>query len=123
MGDLRIDHTYDLANAIPRYSLEIPPPLAHALAHDLEQLAPLLRLPDECKLLKWSPRHIAGWMLDNTKPGWLIQAVSPRYKADDTPTWNKPHRRWFYTQTYAQGIIRARKWADEMTQHKERMSA
>lgn len=116
MRDLRLDYICNLADAIPPLSLEIPPTLAHALEHDLEQLAPLLRLPDECKLLKWSPRHIAGWVLDNTKPGWLIQAVSPRYKADDTPTWHKPNRRWFYTQTYAQGVVRARKWAGEMTQ-------
>jgi len=112
--DLRIEHTFNLADAIPQLSLEIPATLARALENDLDQLAPLLHLPGAAILQKWPPKTIAGWVLDNTQPGWLIQAAIPRYKPDGTAIWRKPHRRWFYTQSYAKGILRARKWADEI---------
>lgn len=43
--DWRIDHTYDLANAIPRYSLEIPPTLAHAQAASSARFSPSAATP------------------------------------------------------------------------------
>lgn len=119
--DLRLDHTYDLANAIPRYGIDLPPGLDAALVSDIEQLATALNLPSEYRLNR-TPRAIAGWLADREKHGWLIQAATPDYSSGRAD-WSRPIHLWIYAQSYTQAVRKAQRWADEMTNDKERMAA
>lgn len=108
--DLRIEQTFRIPDAIPSYALELPPGLRQAFEQDIERIAPMLGVPFTRGITPYTAKNIAGWLIDNCRQGWLIQAAAPRC-VDGRPDWDNPAREWIFAASYQSAVRQAWKWA------------